>query len=191
MGNKRFSVQNLSEIIESGFKNAKIIQTLKKTLDGQPQNIYAKDALNSRIKKLEKINAYLRKIKSEQQLSIRLSILKEMMSNYFIDGEQIKIGKPIELDSQLYANVIIDKNKDESVSYILAPICNSNKESDISSTDPSFNILDAIPSTINPNYSDLFRDYPDLIEYFYCALIKTNRIQNEQTKTNMQTDNYL
>ena len=38
-----------------------------------------------------------------------------MMSTYFIDGEQIKIGNTIELDSQLYANAIIDKNKDESL----------------------------------------------------------------------------
>lgn len=158
------TIKNIKEAYKSNYDEEKIIKFLER--QNSFYGLEINDCIASRQNKLKNTEEFLKSAK--EYLNVDLTILVELLNRDLPKGYRARLAQPLFDNSSKYAVVNISNPNGKLKQYMLAPIVTIDK-------DISINLIDALPSSLNPNYSAIFDDFPTIIETFYLALAETIR----------------
>lgn len=179
MNTKKITIAQINAMIDASLKHDKIIQNLE--MQKQNYGCDTDEPITKRNEILKKLEAHLEKISGEKNLEISSDVLVHEINSYLKKGEKARISDgPSKFSSDLI--IIISQDGKALKEYLIAPFVSFHSR--------NINLLEAVPSSINANYSAIFDDYPKIDKCFYTALAKTikNNKLNDETRL---IENYI
>lgn len=166
------TIKNIKAAYTSNKNEQKIIHFLNN--QKSIYNIDTDQSIANRMQHLKNNEQFLLSMKDN--LNINVNTLIKILNNYMPKSTKVSLHSPIQSKEHSYVVLNIAKNGILK-QYIIAPI------SKISNQQMYINLLDCLPSSLNPDCCEIFKDYEKAEEIFFMALaetIKTSRHMYEE-----------
>lgn len=156
------TIKNIKDAYNSNKNEQKIIHFLQN--QKSIYNIDTDESITNRMRHLEKTEQFLMSIKDK--LNINVNTLIKILNNAMPKNTKVSLHHT--LINKQHSYVVVNFSQNGILKqYIIAPVSKTcNNEMYV-------NLLDCLPSSLNPDCCEIFKDYEKAEEIFFIALAET------------------